>query len=401
MSRYSPTVLPGYYGPEPDDLAQILERGRQRKRQDASDKREQARFERQQRMDPLEEALYRANLHAKGITGPGLGGDDEEDTTPGEGGIGRPRTPPAAPRAQESAPSFDKGGGDRMPGQGFDAMPQRPAIQGRGPSTAVPVPPNPIGAAALPGAFNPVTGAHNDVDIGAGFRMAYSATPEGQRATRQASLAQAGIPGMTPELASYLADNPDHAATIIDQLLTNQGKAGSERYPHTREEVRENESFLSGLRGREKTERLPTLAEAFRIVDENYKGVSGGSLLNPSARARMAQQIAAGKLDPANLPNVPGQGSGTSAKGVQYETVGKRHGFQVPDRTKGEQELDAAGQRRTQLAGVSAIVEQARAAHRTDQEITTVLQKHGLSDDEIEQVLHPKRTTGSQASGRF
>lgn len=129
MSRYSPTVTPDYGENYGDILASGIEQYVGAKRKEKADKRADEEYaytkHRHETLDPLEEALLRANLYQHGVVS-----DDG-------GGTGLP----AAVDAQRGGP----------PNRGADLISGRAHFGDQGLQTGL----------RAPGSFNPVTGGFN------------------------------------------------------------------------------------------------------------------------------------------------------------------------------------------------------------------------------------------------
>lgn len=256
---------PDYYGPSGQGIAQAFEQNYQRKRQaniDAADLASKTEATRHaQAMDPIEEALEGNKAVQAGITPPaGAAGTNGDRLPPIQMGNDHALVPPSGATG---------------------------TVEGT--------------AHALPGAYNPVTNTHNpaDVNLGGGFVLSGDQTPDAKRRRDAGELMNAHIPGMTPELAMYLADHPDRMGDFVGRGSTPgewhpTDEASAVRYYHeTHPHAGENET---GGRGPGHL----TMEQAFQQVDELYGSkdpVSGAmsSDLSPDARQRLAEQLYEGK----------------------------------------------------------------------------------------------------------
>lgn len=267
---------PDYYGPSGGGIAQAFEQNYARTRQKGIDDSEMAARDEATRhakaMDPLEEALKGNDVVQKGISLPN--GATQTPVAPG--------TPTAG------------AGGDRLP-----------PIQMGNDHALVP----PAGATgtvegtahALPGAYNPVTNTHNpaDVNLGGGFTLSGDQTPDARRRRDAGELMNSGIQGMTPELALYLADHPEHLAGLLarengphEYHPTTEDEA-VDFYKKTHPHAGESESGGRGPAGL-------TMEQAFQQADELYghKDPVSNEMtgdFDPDARTRIAKRIYAGE----------------------------------------------------------------------------------------------------------
>ncbi len=310
-----PRVLPEYYGPNGDQIANAFYNQAGRKRQNMLDTRagkesdarlaeSTYRLQHEQQIDPLEDAIRRATAREHGIMGPGEQG--ATDMQPG----GQSGLPPVQ-MPQQPPPAAGPPTGKVM-NPLYDMTP----VEGT--------------AHALPGAFNPVTGTHNpaDVNLGGGYRLQGAMTPEGRRGRDASELAAAHIPGLTPELAMYLSDHPEHIAPFIQRAY---GRVGQRWEPGSEEEALDYEGKLAALRHHE-TQRQAgqlTLEQALSQVDEAYSErdpISGGiksSRLSMPSRMRLAQEVMHGNYSHLGASNkfgtAPldrGQGGATSKRHI-------------------------------------------------------------------------------------
>lgn len=330
---YSPRARPEYYGPTGEGIVDAFAARDAANRQSGIDKgnaeEQQVRIagERQRQkqisdLTPLEEAIMRAHARDQGILGPGEHGEE-------------------SPSGQGLPPASDVG----IMGQrgGVGGASGNPPMRG---NTTQGQPANPMydtsrvagTAHALPGAFNPVTGQHNpaDVDLGGGYHLAGSMTREGRHARALQELSGAHIPGMTPELASYLADHPEHIGPMLDAQF-RRGAGGGRYEPSTQAEWMQNERFLSSLprRGQDEKPEM-SLEHALAQVDEMYGSrdpVTGAisSRLNPGARMRLGEEVSHGNFSRlggstkrfGTAPVDFGQG-GAGAKSKRHITTDQR-----------------------------------------------------------------------------
>jgi hypothetical protein len=198
-----------YYGPANPghELAQAVLQTRASKR---ADEEEQANVaERRQRTareaewDPISMALARARLAEMGVTHEEPGGG--ESRTEGQ--------PPRQMDTQAGLPPAQPSNGGPPRGAPGPGAPMRDTAPGRGvnPFTPDAAYAPPTGTAHdLPGAYNPLTGTHNpaDINLGDGYRMPYSMTGAGRRASTADLLMHSGLRNMTPAAAALLAQDP-------------------------------------------------------------------------------------------------------------------------------------------------------------------------------------------------
>ncbi len=298
-----PRVLPESYGPSGDQIAGAFARREARRRQGILDTQEQARFAHEQGGWGLEDAIRRATAREHGIVGPG--------EAPGVAPPAATQPLPPAQVPSRGSVYSDRDPGFALPGPGRDVDPgftqpgpQRDIDPGftapRRGGDIYDMTPVQGTAHALPGAFNPVTGTHNpaDVDLGGGYHLQGTMTPEGRRSRDVAALTGAHIPGITPELAMYLADHPEHIAPFIQRAY---GRAGQRWEPQSEEEALDYEGKLAALRRRETQPRGElTMEQALAQVDEAYSQrdpISGeikSSQLSMPARMRTAREVMRG-----------------------------------------------------------------------------------------------------------
>lgn len=320
MSRFSPTVLPEtYVNQNPGaDFAAAIHSYRTGKRQEHLDT--QAEEDRRRRMaredvtNPMEDVLRRVALANAGVEFPGeydqgtTGGGEPEFTLPSRG------TPNMTPSFRLPTDMLDRGVGDRTAGDMLDRG---------GPGGGPP-------AHMRPGAFNPTTQSHNpaDINLGDGYSMAGGETPQGRRGRAASQLTAANIPGVTPGLALYLSEHPEHIAAIMQAMREGRESPYGEAAT----------SFMEKQQGLEHRNRMGelqyernhppagpknemTVAGALEEVDRLYsprdaQGNLTGSRLNPSARMRLAQRMTRPDFNSEELGPAAGFG-GTAGQGAR------------------------------------------------------------------------------------
>lgn len=322
MSRFSPTVLPEtYVNQNPGaDFAAAIHSYRTGKRQEHLDTQAEEdrrrRMEREDVTNPMEDALRRVALANAGVEFPGeydqgtTGGGEPEFTLPSRG------TPNMTPSFRPQTDMLDRRLARGVTGEG-DMLDRGGAGGG-------------IPGHMRPGAFNPMTQSHNpaDINLGGGYSMAGGETPQGRRGRAASQLTAANIPGITPGLALYLSEHPEHIAPIMQAM-----REGRES-PY-------GESALAMMREREglqHTNRMGelqyernhppagpknemTVAGALEEVDRLYgtrdvQGNMTGSRLNPSARMRLGQRMTRPDFNSEELGPAAGFG-GTAGQGAR------------------------------------------------------------------------------------
>lgn len=327
MSRWSPTVQPGYFGPENPgaELANAIggyrATVRQQKLDTEAEEDRQRRIAKEKELDPIEHALLMANLARQGIRFPG----QPTDVDPGM----------SAPPAMGPGSTFGPGGRPLDIDPGFTAprglTPQRNIDPGfdapptRGPGGQVLDPGFGEGegtprAHLLPGAFNPITNAHNpaDIDLGGGYTLPYAESPAGKQEESVRGLEGFGF---TPEEALYLSGHPEHIAPFLqhrDAQHNDPYGAEATAFMHDRLAT-ERANRLAELQwerahpaAAEKPEM--TLPQALAAIDQMYGSkdpVTGSisSRLNPATRMRLAQQMMSKGFDPSALGPSPHMGT--------------------------------------------------------------------------------------------
>lgn len=206
MSRYSPTVLPDYGENYGDILASGIESYVRAKRGEKADARAEEEYKytkgRREKLDPLEEALLRAQLYDRGVV------QDE----PAGGGL------PAEIEGQRGGPP--NRGGD-FPRFGEYGLQPRPATGLMAPGSFNPAtgsfnPPNTAGTFIHGGPEAPTRGpgrpqqdyqpgdSAGGVPLGSGYHLDPSRTPEGRKESQLArqieAAVRAGIPRDEAEL---------------------------------------------------------------------------------------------------------------------------------------------------------------------------------------------------------
>ncbi|HYL22507.1 MAG TPA: hypothetical protein VEU74_12150 [Gemmatimonadales bacterium] len=325
-----PRVLPDYYGPNAHDIEGAFAANEARQRQAGIDKQnaeerdlrmtgERARQQREQANDPIEHALEMARLRQMGVKGPG----EPDDTQGGMPAARPPVSPGLVGTARDPNQPVNPGlvGTARDPNMGRSNVPS--GYQGAAPTGT---------AHDLPGAFNAATGQHNpaDIDLGGGYRLSGAMTPEGRQSRARDELLHSGIPGMTPELAMYLSEHPEHISTMVDAQFRKGGSAeGPSAYGgRTRQQWMEDEKYLHGLSpANEKAENLSP-EQALQFVNDTYapkNSVTGEreSALTPAARLRMARDISHGRINPDQLQSHRAPPGVT--RGPQGPDTSKRH----------------------------------------------------------------------------
>lgn len=348
MSRFSPQVEPGYYGPDPSkvfaDAIAENRQGKMDKRQQALDAENeqdrQRKIARENDLDPIQHALLVGQLIKEGILPPGSSAGQPEPAASSPNGVMAPgggtvnAVAPSPDSARFSASIMDPGFGrppvtspmDRInPDPGFEAP------MGMGGSHETPdamfhgAP-----AHTLPGAFNVITNSHNpaDIDLGGGYRMPYSATPAGRQASSTEGLQGFGF---TQQEAQYLAQHPEHIAPF----LAHRDAARNDPYGQAAKDFLQ---FRMNLQHQNDMDRLKytrahpagqprepknemTLAGALQQIDQMYGGPlnQAGHLtsrLNPAARMRLAQRMTKPDFDPSELGSAEGFG-GTPGQGAR------------------------------------------------------------------------------------
>jgi len=371
----------GYYGPTNPghELAQAVLGARAAKRQDeeaASLEKErqamaawrQAQADRESRMDPLNEAVARARLRGMGVRMPGEMPEGPAMRTDTQGGL-----PPAG--------QFGAHGGGGLAGTAQDPSMQRPTLGGGSPGLAgTTQDPRLAGTAhTLPGAFNPVTGAHNpaDIDLGGGYSMPYSATPEARQALSAQQLMESGIPNMTPGLALYLSEHPEHVGPMLAQA---HSRSSNDPYGP------ESTAFHEHMRVFDAEHPLRdqpeiSLAGALQEVDRLYgKGMPGGAAetLGADRRMELAQQMTRRGFPAARMPL-----SGIGDRNARFQA---RTGRTLPTPSPEEQTQDTQGAARArQLGAIRSMIPKGADPTR----VREILRQHGVTDEEAAGILNP------------
>jgi hypothetical protein len=169
---------------------------------------------------------------------------------------------------------------------------------------------------------------HNpaDIDLGGGYRLAGSQTPEARQGASRDELMHANIPGMTPALAMYLSAHPEHIGPMLDAQFRRGGEGPYQG--RSRDQWMADERFTHSLSPA--NERLQNLSpeQALQFVNETYapkNAVTGEreSTLSPAARLRTAHDISQGRIDPSRLAGHRGAPGVT--RGPQGPDTSKRH----------------------------------------------------------------------------
>lgn len=293
MGRYSPTVLPEHYGPDPNFVADALGSYIQLKRQSAADARDQGRYDYEQRrhgeLDPLEDALLRGRLYDMGIVprnGSPLGGPND-GLSPGAPSFRLPQRPPIDPGM--SPPSRQPG--FRLPeppsvDPGFGVprglAPQRdvdPGFGARGPYreldpgfTGAPAEGGGAQQAPTPGSFDITSGTFRSplVDMGSGYALDPSLTPDARaRAARDEQERRV--------IAAYVGAGVDPMRSNAEVLGGDQAGLHEELFPRR---SLADELALIAARGRANAGVARVRASTPR---------AGGSTTHPELRAVESQ----------------------------------------------------------------------------------------------------------------
>jgi hypothetical protein len=336
---------------------------------------------RQARLDPMEEAERRARMRAMGIRGPG-----ETDGAPGadvQSGLppaGIMAASQAHPVAGVSDPGFTPTHGLPPVGNRTQAMDSG----FMGPKGVMPT-----GTAHdLPGAFNPQTGTHNpaDIDLGGGYHMPYSATPERRQSVSADELMRSGIPNMTPALALYLSQHPEHVGPMLAQAHGTRNDPYGPESTQFHEHMREFD-VAHPLRDQD----AMTLAGAHQELDRIYgHGKQGGAaeVLGVDREEQLARQMMSRGFNPSRMPL-----SGTADRNARFQA---RTGRALPAAAPGEEGADVkSADRNRQIAAVTSMIPKGADPQR----VREVLRSHGITDEEAEGILNPPKPRAAAGAG--
>lgn len=244
----------------------------------------------------------------------------------------------------------------------------------------------------MPGAYNPDSGGHNPayLELGGGLRMPAMLTPRGKQARITGDLTAAGV---APGAADYVAASGDNQ--LANELLKPTTATATEYKPKTFDEaVRYYLDTHPAEAGRVKTPL--TLDQAYKQVDQMYgkwdHGVLTGHALSTAARDRLARRMTSNSFDSSTLPPPP-PGYGIPTPRAPAETLPPGQGGfptnpapagSAPAPT-GSGPAPAGGDRASSIARARQLM--AGYSSLPDSTKRRILGQHGLSDDEVNQVL--------------